>query len=284
MSADLLSNTTDLYSLFLLTEKATPAEIKKAYYKLALQYHPDKQISSTLEEQEERTKKFQSLGFAYSILSDPKKRAKYDRTGETDDLPGIEDLGKDAWDAFFKELWSGVVNAKSIEEFKEKYQGTEEERKDLIEAYNNFKGDMDKIMASVPGSNADDEPRFREILKEAIKSKEIRSYKKFIETSGSSSMNRRKKEAEREAKEAEEMAKKFGLDKKLLGSNEEELKQIIVKRQKKRMNALVESLEAKYSSKSKKAKTGKGKSKIEGPTEEEFQAIQEKIRAKNNNS
>jgi len=104
-------------------------------------------------------------------------------------------------------------------------------------------------------------------------------------------MNRRKREAEREAKEAEEMAKKFGLDKKLLGSNEseEELKQIIIKRQKKRTSALVESLEAKYGgNESKKAKTaGKGrKSKkgIEEPTEEEFQAIQEKIKAKNNNA
>jgi DnaJ family protein C protein 9 len=122
MSVD-LSDITDLYSLFSLTEKATPAEIKKAYYKLALQYHPDKLISSTLKEREEGTKKFQALGFAYSILSDPKKREKYDKTGETGDLPGIEDLGKDGWEAFFKELWSGVVDAKSIEEFKEKYQG-----------------------------------------------------------------------------------------------------------------------------------------------------------------
>ena len=149
---------------------------------------------------------------------------------------------------------------------------------------------MDKIMASVPVSSADDEPRFREILKEAIKSKEIRSYKKFTETSSSSSMNRRKKEAEREAKEAEEMAKKFGLDQKLLGSNEgeEELKQIIIKRGKKRMNIL-ESLEAKYGgNENKKVKTtGKGKKdkkKVEEsevmnePTEEEFQAIQEKLK------
>jgi DnaJ family protein C protein 9 len=170
-----------------------------------------------------------------------------------------------------------------------KILGTDEEHKDLIEAYNSFKGDMDKIMASVPGSSADDELRFCEILKGAIKSKEIRSYKKFTETSSSSSINRRKKEAEREAKEAEEMAKKFGLDKKLLGSNgEEELKQIIIKRGEKRMSAL-ESLVEKYGgNKNKKVKTTgkgkKGKKKIEEsevmkePTEEEFQAIQEKLK------
>ncbi len=126
---DLISDTTDLYSLFSLTENATAGEIKKAYYRLALQYHPDKQISFTPEEQEEATKKFQALGFAYSILSDPMKRERYDKTGETGDLPGVEDLGKDGWEAFFKELWSGVVDAKSIEEFKEKYQGV---LKDII--------------------------------------------------------------------------------------------------------------------------------------------------------
>ena len=117
---------------------------------------------------------------------------------------------------------------------------------------------MDDIMASVPGSSVDDEPRFREILKEAIKSKEIRSYKKFIETSNSLSMDKRKKEAEREAKEAEKMAKKLGLDK---NGSEEELKQIILNRGEKRMNALIESLESKYGgNESKRAKTSdKGK-------------------------
>jgi len=125
----------------------------------------------------------------------------------------------------------------------------------------------------------------------AIKSKEIRSYKKFTETSSSTSINRRKKEAEREAKEAEEMAKKLGLDKKLLGRNgEEELKQIIIKRGEKRINAL-EGLEAKYGgNKSKKVKTtGKSKKKIKEsevmkePTEEEFQAIQEKLKNRGKN-
>ncbi len=117
---------------------------------------------------------------------------------------------------------------------------------------------MDDIMASVPGSSVDDEPRFREILREAIKSKEIRSYKKFTETSNSSSMDRRKKEAERKDKEAEKMAKELGLDK---NGSEEELKQIMLKRGEKRMNALIESLESKYgSNESKRAKTtDKGK-------------------------
>ncbi|CAG8708603.1 8247_t:CDS:2 [Funneliformis mosseae] len=279
---DLLSDTTDLYSLFSLTESATAAEIKKAYYKLALQYHPDKLTTLTPKEQEEGTKKFQALGFAYSILNDPKKRERYDQSGEVGDLPGIEDLGSDGWKEFFKELWSGVVDANSIDEFKKKYQGSEEEREDLIEAYKTSKGNMDEIMTRVPGSNLDDEPRFREILNEAIKSKEIRSYKKFTETSSKSSINKRKMEAEREAKEAEKMAKELGL---VNNGDEKEISDIILKRGGKRMSALIESLEARYgSNESKKAKvTGKGKKTknkgvmVNEPTEEEFRAIQEKM-------
>ncbi|CAI2168631.1 5200_t:CDS:2 [Funneliformis geosporum] len=279
---DLLSDTTDLYSLFSLSESATAAEIKKAYYKLALQYHPDKLTSLTPKEKEEGTKKFQALGFAYSILSDTKKRERYDKSGEVGDLPGIEDLGSDGWKEFFKELWSGVVDANSIDEFKKKYQGSEEEREDLIKAYKTSKGNMDEIMTRVPGSSIDDEARFRDILNEAIKSEEIRSYKKFTETSSSSSINKRKMDAEREAKEAEKMAKELGL---VNNEDEKEINDIILKRGEKRMNALIESLEARYSNnESKKAKvTGKGKKTknkgviVNEPTEEEFRAIQEKM-------
>ncbi|CAI2171405.1 18820_t:CDS:2 [Funneliformis geosporum] len=263
---DLLSDTTDLYSLFSLSESATAAEIKKAYYKLALQYHPDKLTSLTPKEKEEGTKKFQALGFAYSILSDTKKRERYDKSGEVGDLPGIEDLGSDGWKEFFKELWSG----------------SEEEREDLIKAYKTSKGNMDEIMTRVPGSSIDDEARFRDILNEAIKSEEIRSYKKFTETSSSSSINKRKMDAEREAKEAEKMAKELGL---VNNEDEKEINDIILKRGEKRMNALIESLEARYSNnESKKAKvTGKGKKTknkgviVNEPTEEEFRAIQEKM-------
>src|SRR5688572_3382909 len=121
---ELLSDHEDLYSFFSLTSNATSAEIKKAYHRLALQYHPDKHTTSSEEICAEATRKFQALGFAYEILSDPKKRERYDKTGETDNsLEGLKDLGKEGWEAYFKELWSGVVNAKSIEEFKRKYQG-----------------------------------------------------------------------------------------------------------------------------------------------------------------
>lgn len=60
---------TDPYQILGISKTASPEEIKKAYRKLATQHHPDKGGD---------TAKFQEIQSAYSILSDPEKRAQYD--------------------------------------------------------------------------------------------------------------------------------------------------------------------------------------------------------------
>lgn len=60
----------DLYSILGVTKTASPDEIKRAYRRLASQYHPDKQGGDTA--------KFQEIEEAYRTLSDPAKRAEYD--------------------------------------------------------------------------------------------------------------------------------------------------------------------------------------------------------------
>lgn len=67
---------TDYYEVLGVTRSADGSTIKKAYRKMAVQYHPDKNPDDT--EAEER---FKELGAAYEVLSDEDKRAAYDRYG-----------------------------------------------------------------------------------------------------------------------------------------------------------------------------------------------------------
>ncbi len=66
----------DLYKVLGVDKKATPEEIKKAYRKLAREFHPDTNAGD--EKAEER---FKQISAAYDILSDPEKRKQYDRNG-----------------------------------------------------------------------------------------------------------------------------------------------------------------------------------------------------------
>src|SRR6187401_3263272 len=67
----------DYYSVLGVAKTAADDDIKKAYRKLAMQYHPDRNGGSR--EAEER---FKEITEAYDVLRDPNKRAAYDRYGE----------------------------------------------------------------------------------------------------------------------------------------------------------------------------------------------------------
>ena len=69
--------TRNYYEILEISETATPEEIKKAYRKLALKWHPDKNRGS-----EEAEEKFKEIGKAYFVLSDPDKKRDYDAGGE----------------------------------------------------------------------------------------------------------------------------------------------------------------------------------------------------------
>ena len=71
----------DYYEVLEITRSATVEEIKKAYKKKAIQYHPDKNPGDPTAEE-----KFKEAAEAYEVLSDEQKKAKYDRYGH--DAPG----------------------------------------------------------------------------------------------------------------------------------------------------------------------------------------------------
>lgn len=71
----------DYYKILGVNKDASLEDIKKAYKKLALKHHPDKNTGSE-EQRKEAEKKFKEISEAYSILSHPDKRKQYDLGGD----------------------------------------------------------------------------------------------------------------------------------------------------------------------------------------------------------
>lgn len=79
----------DYYEVLGVAKDASPEDIKKAYRKLARQYHPDVNKAADAEE------KFKEVKEAYDVLSEPQKRAQYDRFGHQDPNQGFGGGGFD---------------------------------------------------------------------------------------------------------------------------------------------------------------------------------------------
>lgn len=87
-----LSNTRrDFYKILGVSKSASTSEIKKAYRKLAVKYHPDKNPDDS-----EAVTKFHDINDAYEVLQDEEKRDIYDRHGEE----GLKNHGDGHGDMF----------------------------------------------------------------------------------------------------------------------------------------------------------------------------------------
>ena len=92
----------DFYEVLEIERTASEEDIKKAFRRLAFQYHPDRNKESDAEA------RFKEINEAYGVLSDPEKRSRYDRYGTVDGaetgrgFEGFEGRGfGDIFDAFF---------------------------------------------------------------------------------------------------------------------------------------------------------------------------------------
>lgn len=94
----------DYYEILGVNKGATPEEIKKAYRKVALQYHPDKNPGN-----KEAEEKFKEAAEAYEVLSDENKRAQYDRYGHSRGNGGFGGPHMDMEDIFsqFGDIFGG---------------------------------------------------------------------------------------------------------------------------------------------------------------------------------
>ena len=71
----------DYYDILGVSKNATQDEIKRAYRKLSIKYHPDHQHGKSESEKKEAEEKFKELSEAYSVLENSDKRAQYDQFG-----------------------------------------------------------------------------------------------------------------------------------------------------------------------------------------------------------
>ena len=81
-----MSTKKDYYEVLGVKKEATADEIRKAYKKLAIKWHPDKNPDN----KEEAENKFKEISEAYSVLSDPEKRKEYDLKGNDINFQGFD--------------------------------------------------------------------------------------------------------------------------------------------------------------------------------------------------
>jgi DnaJ-class molecular chaperone len=97
---------TSFYDFLGVKPDATTEELKKAFRKTALKWHPDKWVNGTEEEKHEAEEKFKKFNDIHSILNDPEKRKKYDRVGP-DILKadgGSHEMSREDMEELFKEM------------------------------------------------------------------------------------------------------------------------------------------------------------------------------------
>lgn len=228
--------------------------------------------------------KFQEVALAYAVLSDPRRRTRYDNTGRTDESLDIDDDIFN-WSEFYRAQFANAVTGDTIASFTQDYKGSQEERDALLAAYTKYKGNMDKIYQQVMVSNpAVDDDRFRAIINEAIDKDEVEAYSRFTDET-QKSIDKRIERAKREGKEAEDHAKKIGVHDKAFGggkakskgdSDLSSLAAMIQGRQQERSNNFLDNLAEKYGAAPRK----KGKKRATSPDEPPEEAFERTAKRK----
>ena len=220
--------------------------------------------------------RFQEITFAYAVLSDERRRKRYDLTGSTaETLEGDEDFN---WLNFYREQFGQVITEESINNFSKGYKGGAEERQDLLDAYTKHKGRLTAVYDTVMLSDIlEDDDRFREIIDEEIAKGTIASYPEYERENNNGAREKAKAQERKRREEFDKReAKKEGTSKTKgppKGKKQDagglgDLAALIAQRQKARHGNFFDHLEAKYAP----ARGAKRTAPMDEPPEEMFAA------------
>ena len=129
-------------------------DIKKSYRKLALKYHPDREGGSE--------NHFKAISIIYSTLSDEEKRKIYDEGGLTSDHGGMSG-DFDFWYKYYRDMFPPLT-VSQIDEYKEKYIGSQSEREDIIKYYRESKGDLMMMINYIMFAEIEDSDNMKRIV------------------------------------------------------------------------------------------------------------------------
>lgn len=176
-----------------------------------------------------------------------------------------------------------MVDGEAIQRIKSEYQHSEQERTDLIAAFEQCQGDMDAVYEEIMCSSVlEDDERFRQIIEDAIDKNEATAWKKYKKETVSQ-RQKRVKRARKEESEAREYAEELGVADKLFGKKKKtgkkeddisDLAALIQQRQKGREDAFLDSLEVRYGER--KPTKGRKRPTLNEPPEEAFEKNRKK--------
>lgn len=147
------------YQVLEVSKQASDSDIKKAYRKLALKWHPDKNSDN----KDEAEKMFKIIAEAYEVLSDPSKKAIYDKHGKKGLLHGMEEHSSKRSDFYGfssddQDPFNGFFSFRDPNDIFREFFGTNSPFSSVIENFmsQTMFGAMPSMMMGVGGSMHDD--------------------------------------------------------------------------------------------------------------------------------
>eukprot|EP00457_Paulinella_chromatophora_P010103 gb/GEZN01010192.1/.p1 GENE.gb/GEZN01010192.1/~~gb/GEZN01010192.1/.p1 ORF type:complete len:288 (-),score=74.31 gb/GEZN01010192.1/:397-1260(-) len=263
---------TEYYDLLGVKPNATEKEIRQAYRKKALKYHPDHNKAETAADD------FRKLCEVHQVLSNADRRKIYDETG------AAEEESEEFADA--TEYWRTVFprfTMQDIDKFMAEYRGSKEEEEDIISSMIKQKGNMHRVCECIPGLTVDNVRRVLEKIKQLFDDgklpKSLKKTFKKTKTDVQSTMQL----MEGEARQAEESLKEILAKNPMLNQSsavtldEPTLHALIKQRQvdrNKKQDSYADYLAEKYAPKKKSKSKKREVHEAAALTDEEFERIQ----------